>query len=284
MKGSSEFKDLSEAAYRVRQHILNLSTEGGCFTGASLSATDILVYLYKSFLHIPSFTSSERDYFFLSKGHDVPALYGTFVEMGMMEKERLQNHLKTNDFLYWHPNTKIPGIEFHSGSLGHLLSVSMGVALDCKQTGGKNRVVVMLGDGELNEGSVWEALLVASAFKLSNLLVLVDRNFFQANLMTEELIPLSPLEKKFSAFGCEVRTVNGHSFRDLDHNLKHFPFHPERPSVLICETVRGKGVPSLERRADRWFCNFSSEEVEALQAELDGGASAHLVTEGKTVR
>ncbi len=108
----------------------------------------------------------DRDYLFLSKGHDVPALYGTFVEMGLLAPERLANHLSTNDSIYWHPNRNIPGVEFHSGSLGHLPSVAAGVALDCKLRGGDNRIVVITGDGELNEGSVWETILVANAHGL----------------------------------------------------------------------------------------------------------------------
>ena len=164
-------------ALKVREHIIRMSTDGGCFTGASLSCTDLVVYLYKEFLnvHPGNLDDPERDYLFLSKGHDVPALYGTFVELGFMEKDRLKNHLKSNDHLYWHPNTNIPGIEFHSGSLGHLPSVAMGVALDCRMKGINNRIVVITGDGELDEGSVWEVMLVASAYKLSNLTFVVDR-------------------------------------------------------------------------------------------------------------
>ena len=143
-------KDLEETAYKVREHIIRMSTDGGCFIGASLSCADLIVYLYKEFLNISkdNLNDPERDYLLLSKGHDVPALYGTFAEIGLMERERLSNHLKTSDSIYWHPNRNVPGIEFHSGSLGHLLSVSIGIALDCKMKGHKNKVVVILGDGE----------------------------------------------------------------------------------------------------------------------------------------
>ena len=198
-----KLKSLKQTSLRVREHIIDMSTNGGCFIGASLSWTDLCVYLYREFLNINSGTlkDPERDYLFLSKGHTVPALYGTFAELGWIEKERLANHLKTNDFIYWHPNVNIPGIEFHSGSLGHNLSVASGVAVDCRLKKQGNKVVVVVGDGELNEGSNWEALLVASAYKLDNLLVIVDRNKFQANIQTEDLIPLSPLDEKFRAFG-----------------------------------------------------------------------------------
>ncbi|MBL7998980.1 MAG: transketolase, partial [Candidatus Kapabacteria bacterium] len=183
---------LEERAYRVRQHILRMSTGGGCFTGASLSCADLLCYLYTSFLNISpkNLDDAQRDYLFLSKGHDVPALYGVLAECGFFPRERLHNHLAVTDSMYWHPNTAIPGIEFHSGSLGHVLSVAMGVALDCLKKGTGNSVVVVAGDGELNEGSMWEAMLVASALSINNLILVIDRNHFQANIRTEELIPL----------------------------------------------------------------------------------------------
>jgi transketolase len=177
---------LQTRAHAVREHIIRMSANGGCFIGASLSCADLIVYLYSRYLNISPETLEDpnRDYCFLSKGHDVPALYGTFAELGFIDKERLNNHLSENDALYWHPNRAIPGIEFHSGSLGHLLSVAAGVAIDCKLRKSANRIVVITGDGELDEGSNWEALLVASAFKLDNLIIIVDRNAFQANLPT----------------------------------------------------------------------------------------------------
>jgi transketolase len=201
-----------------------------------------------------------------------------------MPEARLRNHLKTTDSIYWHPNRAVPGIEFHSGSLGHLPSVALGVALDCKMRGLHNRIVVITGDGELDEGTVWEALLVASAKKLDNLLFIVDRNHFQANIRTEELIPLEPLAPKFEAFGCAVKRVDGHDFAALDEALAEVPYTIGRPSVLIADTVRGRGLPSIQERADRWFCNFSHEEVEALLEELHGTSRAQIESEALIVR
>ncbi len=281
-----KIEQLEEMALRVREHIVGLSTDGGCFTGASLSCADLIVYLYTNFLNVgpDNFNAPDRDYLFLSKGHDVPALYGTFVELGWLAPERLRNHLKTNDFIYWHPNRNIPGIEFHSGSLGHLPSVAVGVALDCKLRGLSNRIVVITGDGELDEGTVWEALLVASAKKLDNLLFIVDRNHFQANMRTEELIPLEPLAPKFEAFGCHVQRVDGHDFAALEGALGNVSFGGGRPSVIIADTVRGRGLPSIQERADRWFCNFTAEEVDALLDELHGQRQATIASEALIVR
>ena len=277
---------LEKLSLKVREHIIEMSGNGGCFIGASLSCTDLIVYLYNSFLNINKnkLNDINRDYFMLSKGHDVPALYGTFAEMGIISKERLKNHLSVSDVVYWHPNMKIPGVEFHSGSLGHLPAVSVGIALDCKIRGGKNKIIVVTGDGELNEGSVWETLLVASAFKLDNLTIVVDRNEFQANMETEKLIPLEPLVDKFEAFGCEVKRINGHSFDDLENTFSKLPFKKNKPSVIICDTVRGKGLPSIEKKADRWFVNFSKNEIKNLIKELHGEGEANLTSEKLTVR
>lgn len=281
-----QLQDLEKTAFKVRQHIIKLSTNGGCFVGASLSATDLIVYLYKHFLNISkdTFDDPNRDYLLLSKGHDVPALYGTFVELGWLDASRLNNHLSTTDDIYWHPNTKIDGIEFHSGSLGHLPSVAIGIAMDIKLRGGKNRVVCILGDGELNEGSCWEAMLVASAHKLDNLIFVVDRNQFQANMATEDLIPLEPLTDKFTAFGAAVKRINGHHFEQLHTTFSAIPFDTGKPQVVIADTVRGKGLPSIEARADRWFCNFTADEVENLLKELEGETMTELASEVLVVR
>jgi transketolase len=208
-----------------------------------------------------------------------------FVEKGWMTKERLyNNHLKSNDSIYWHPNRAIDGIEFHSGSLGHLPAVSLGVAYECRMKGQTNKIICIIGDGECDEGSVWESVLVASAKKMNTLTLVVDRNHFQANVATEDLIPLEPFEDKFRAFGAEVRRIDGHDYNALHEAFSALPFHTEKPSVIICDTVRGKGLPSIEARADRWFCNFTHEEIDSLLKELHGEAMTQLTSETLTVR
>lgn len=277
---------LETKALKVREHIIKMATKGGCFLGASLSATDLIVYLYTYFLKINKLTLEDpnRDYLFLSKGHDVPALYGTFVELGWMDESRLQNHLSTTDHIYWHPNTQIPGIEFHSGSLGHLPSVAIGVAMDCKLKNTNNKIICILGDGELNEGSCWEAMLVANAYKLDNLIFIIDRNKFQANMATEDLIPLEPMADKFEAFGASVKRIDGHNFDEIENALNSFPFEKNKVNVLIADTIRGKGLPSIEARADRWFCNFTEQEIDELLDELHGEIYANIESETLIVR
>ena len=277
---------LEARALKVREHIVRMSGRGGCFIGASLSCADLLVHLYERVLRMSPARVQDpsRDYLLLSKGHDVPALYGVLAELGYLEPSRLDLHLDPRDDLYWHPSRAIPGVEFHSGSLGHLLSVGMGVAYEARLSGSGSRVFVVLGDGELDEGSIWEGLLVAAAKRLDNLVVVIDRNGFQANVETEALIPLEPLVEKLSAFGFAVRRTDGHSFSALDQAFAGLPALPGAPTAIIADTVRGKGLPSLERRADRWFVRFRPDEVEGLLAELHGQSPAALTSETLMVR
>ena len=278
---------LEETALRCRGRIIRMATDGGCFIGASLSCVDILVYLYHHVLRVSAqtITRPERDYFLLSKGHDVPALYAVFAELGILEPHRLKHHLTVKDDIYWHPNRRIPGVEFHSGSLGHGLAVGIGFALAQRLDRKANRVVVLLGDGELNEGSVWESFLVANAYRLGNLIAIVDRNEFQANLRTEDLVPLEPLADKLKAFGWETHRCDGHSFDGLHETFTGvLQSNTGAPQFVVADTVRGKGLPSIEREATRWFANFTHDEVEELLRELHTGESARLTSEAIIAR
>ncbi len=282
----TDFTEIEQIARRVRAHAIRMATGGGCFLGASLSCADLLVYLYTRILRTSPARREDptRDYLLLSKGHDVPALYGTLAELGYFPTARLANHLSTDDHLYWHPNRAIPGVEFHSGSLGHLLAVGMGIALEAKISNGPSRVFVVVGDGELNEGSVWEAALVASAKRLDNLVLIVDRNGFQANVATESLIPLEPLADKLSSFGFAVREIDGHHLPSLEEAFAVLPRRPGSPTAIVARTVRNKGLPSIEGRPERWFVNLSAAEVQMLLHELEGSSRATLTSEPLVVR
>jgi len=282
----TQVAELQDLALAVRAHCVRMAGGGGCFLGASLSCADLIVYLYRHILRVdPRRPDREdRDWFLLSKGHDVPALYGTLAELGFFPRERLERHLSPDDCLYWHPNRGVPGIEHHSGSLGHLLSVGAGVAIDLKLRKQKQRVFVLLGDGELNEGSVLESVLVAAAHRLDNLIVVVDRNGFQANARTEDLVPLEPIADKFRAFGWYAAGVDGHDFDALHDVFSELGGEDGRPRAIIASTVRGRGLRSLEARADRWFCRLSGEEVAGFLGELQGGGALDLDTPGLVVR
>ena len=264
--------ELERLAAGVREHIIRMSSRGGCFLGASMSCADLLTYLYARVLRIDprSVQDPQRDYLLLSKGHAAAALYGVLAEFGFLQSSRLDNHLRLDDSIYWHPSRSIPGVEFHSGSLGHGLGVGVGIAIDIKLRGGTNNVFVILGDGELNEGSVWEASLVASARKLDNLVAVVDRNGFQANVRTEDLVPLDPIADKFESFGWRSSTVDGHSFAAMDAVFAGSPVAAGRPTAVIANTVRGKGLPSMEGREDRWFVASTEREAALMIAELRG--------------
>jgi transketolase len=160
----------------------------------------------------------------------------------------------------------------------------MGIAVDARLRGGPSRVFVIVGDGELDEGSIWEAALVAGAKKLDNLVVIVDRNGFQANLATEELIPLEPIADKLAAFGFAVADTDGHSFDALEQAFATLPRTPGKPTAIIARTVRNKGLPSLEGRAERWFVDLQPEEVTMLLAELEGAAAGELRSAPLVVR
>jgi transketolase len=275
-----------DLALRVREHVIRMTRGGGCFLGASLSCADLLVHLYTRVLKIApaALRDPERDFLLLSKGHDVPALYATLAELGFLPTSRLVRHLDPDDVLYWHPNREVPGVEFHAGSLGHLLSVGAGIATDIRMRGGTNRVFVILGDGECDEGSVWEAALVAAARGLDNLVAIVDRNGYQANLATEELIPLEPFAPKWDAFGWRTLRINGHDFDQLDRAFAELPAQRGKPTAIIADTVRNKGLPSLEGKPERWFVKLTAGEVEQLIAELHGAAGQALTSSPMVVR
>ena len=270
----NETRDTLEArALAARRDIIEMSARGGCFLGAAMSCVDTLVSLYSGVLRVSPETARDpgRDVFLLSKGHAVPALYAVLAERGYFPRSLLDGHLSVESGVYGHPNPRLPGVEFLSGSLGHCLSVGMGLALEARLSRSPRRVFVLLGDGELNEGSIWEGLLAASAFALSNLVLIVDRNRLQANVPTEDLIPLEPLADKLRAFGVAVQTCDGHSFDALERAFAALPYHAAQPSVLIANTLRGKGLPSLEGRPDCWFVQAQGK-LDALLAELEATA------------
>jgi len=266
----SEVEPLELVSLRAREHILRMAARGGCFAGAALSCVDLLVHLYARVLRTTPATphDPDRDYLLLSKGHAVPALYATLAEFGFFDPQELRFHLSADRSIYWHPSPTVPGVEFHSGSLGHGLAVGLGIALDMRIRRSPNRVFVVVGDGELNEGSVWEAALIAAAQKLDNLIVVVDRNGLQANAPTEKLVPLEPLTDKLAAFGWSTLVTHGHDFDALESAFARLPLSPGRPTAIIAKTVRGMGIPSLQGRAEAWFVDLDAAELERLLSEL----------------
>ncbi|MFH0736307.1 MAG: 1-deoxy-D-xylulose-5-phosphate synthase N-terminal domain-containing protein [bacterium] len=251
-----------ETLYKVKRSIIDMTAGGGCFIGSAFSCADIITFLYTEYMNINKgiLKDVNRDYFFLSKGHAVPALYAVLAEAGIIDSIRLKNHLKQNDYIYWHPNTNIEGVEFISGSLGHNLAVAIGVAINSKLNDLNNKIIVLVGDGELNEGTIWESIQIAQAYKLDNLIIIIDRNGIQANEKTEMLIPLDDLTAKFNAFNCAVKIINGHNYEEMKKGFETIPLESKKPSVIIADTVRGWGIKSIENRTDKWFVNTDYNE------------------------
>ena len=273
---SNNFKeiDFNNFLLSCKKNVLKMAQNGGCFIGSAFSCIDILAYLYSNVFDVEKIKNMEkdRDILILSKGHAVAGLYAVLAQVGIISKDRLENYLTIKDDLYWHPNPNIPGIEFHTGSMGHGLSIGIGMAFASKLNKINNKIFVILGDGELNEGSVWESVLIANAYKLDNLVVIIDRNFRQANLKTEELIPLESLQEKFSAFGWKTLLCDGHAIGEIQKIFEQISKTVlDKPSVIIANTVRGNGIPLMEDNPKYWFGNFNEKELEKFHKILDKG-------------
>jgi len=255
-----------------KKNVLKMAKNGGCFIGSAFSCIDILAYLYSNIFDIEKIKNMEkdRDILILSKGHAVAALYAVLAQVDIISKDRLENYLAVDDDLYWHPNPNIPGIEFHTGSMGHGLSIGIGMAFASKLNKINNKIFVVVGDGELNEGSIWESVLIANAYNLDNLIVIIDRNFRQANLKTEELIPLESVQEKFSAFGWETLFCNGHDVNEIRQIFEQISKNVlDKPKVVIANTIRGNGIPLMEDNPKYWFGDFNEKELEKFNEILD---------------
>lgn len=256
-----------------RKTILEIIHYGGAgHTAGSLSCVDILNVLYNQIMNITpeNFDSVNRDHYIQSKGHSVEVLYTVLADQGFYPQDDLLKGLNQNYSKFMgHPTRKVPGIEHNTGALGHGLSVSVGLALAGKLNGHAYRVFTLLGDGELAEGSSWEASMSAAHYKLDNLIVIIDRNTLQITGRTEEVNGLEPLADKFTAFGYAVRQVNGNDVEALSSLLSQVPFEQGKPSLVLANTVKGKGVSYMEDQKV-WHHKVPSDEqlVIALK-ELD---------------
>ncbi|MDI6858552.1 MAG: transketolase [Dehalococcoidia bacterium] len=260
--------DLQQEALDIRRHVIGLAAEHLCHVGGALSAADILAALYFRVMRIdPAAPASpDRDYLILSKGHGVLALYAALAGRGLFPVETLASFEQTGSMFAGHPTLKVPGVEVATGSLGHGLPVGVGIALALKTDGDPNRVFVLMGDGELQEGSVWEAAMAAPRLRLDNLVAIVDRNRFQAFGAVEEIMPLEPLADKWRSFRWDVVEVDGHDMSRVVEALERSPAK-DVPRVIIASTVKGKGAPCIEDTPRAHFTKLTPEEAEeALRA------------------
>jgi transketolase len=256
-----------ELAVRAAKQIVQLAHDNkASHVGGALSVVDILAVLYGSILQYNPLQSGEdsRDRFFYSKGHACTALYAILHEVGFYDKVMLDSFTKDGSYLTSHVNHRVPGVEWSTGSLGHALNVACGTALAAVRKKAAWKVIALLSDGELDEGSNWEAILFAPHHRLSNLTLIVDYNKIQSFGTVKEVLNLDPLCDKFTAFGWEVVETDGHDHAAL-HQIFSQPAHPAKPRAVIANTVKGKGVPFMENEL-AW--HYKSPDANQLKEAL----------------
>lgn len=253
-----------------RRGVLRIIYDAGAgHTGGSLSCVDILNVLYNRVLRVTPRTASDpnRDRYIQSKGHSVEALYVVLADCGFFPPSELETLCRYQSRFVGHPTRKVPGIEMNTGALGHGLSISVGLSLAGKRDGASYRVFTLLGDGELAEGSNWEAAMTASHYGLDNLVAVLDHNRLQITGRTSDVCSNEPVDEKFRAFGWTVRNVDGHDVGQLTHALTDAT-EPGRPLCVIANTVKGRGVSFMENGV-KWHHGVPSrQEFEQALAEL----------------
>ncbi|WP_419786636.1 transketolase [Pseudodesulfovibrio sp.] len=272
---ASEAQPLDARSIQLREMVVDtLECAERGHIGSSMSLIEIMRVLYDDILRFdpkrPDW--SERDRCILSKGHGCLAQYVMLADKGFFPKGKLTEFCACNGLLGGHPcATKIPGVEVSTGALGHGLPVGVGMALDAKVRGRKNRVFVVMGDGECNEGSVWEAAMSAGKRGLDNLVAMVDYNKYQSYGQTSAVQELEPFADKWEAFGFHCVTVNGHDVDALKAVLSAAPFVPGRPSAVICDTVKGKGIQFAENNP-AWHhkSKLPADDITAMRRCLEG--------------
>ncbi|MEJ5228243.1 transketolase [Thermodesulfovibrio sp.] len=266
---------LQEMARKIRIEIVKMLAQAGSgHTGGSLSAADIIsaLYFYKM-RHDPKNPSWEkRDRFVLSKGHAAPVLYAALALCGYFDISLLGSLRKLNSPLQGHPCCKsLPGIEVSTGSLGQGLSVANGMALGIRLSGIPARVYCLLGDGEIQEGQVWEAAMTASHYKIDNLCAIIDHNNLQIDGHCTEVMNIEPVDEKFKAFGWNVFTVDGHNMSEIVSALDDAEKIKEKPTMIVAKTIKGKGVSIFEGKAKYHGVAPTKEELEIALKELGDG-------------
>ncbi len=260
-------KNLKDYAINIRKNIIEMITEAKSgHPGGSLSAVEILTYLYFEEMNInkENINSKERDYFVLSKGHAAPVLYSTLSEKGFIPKEELMTLRKLGSKLQGHPDSKkIKGVDISTGSLGQGISNAVGLALGAKMDNANSRVYTLLGDGEMQEGLVWESIMSAAHYKLDNLVAFVDYNKLQIDGENEKVLGIKPLDKKFESFGWNVSVIDGHNFEEIKSSLDNAKNTKGKPTAIIANTIKGKGVSFMENNAG-WHGSAPSKEQRDL--------------------
>ena len=271
-------KELEKRAIGLRKNVLKyIKLANAGHTGGSLSCLDILNVLYNGgILNVSpaSFGNPDRDRYVQSKGHSVEALYVTLASAGFFPESDLETLCRYQSHYVGHPTRKIAGIEQNTGALGHGLSFAVGVGISAKLSAKSYRAFTLLGDGELAEGSNWEAALTASQYQLDNVVAILDCNTLQITGRTKDVCDTEPLEQKFAAFGWSCRRINGHDYSALLDTLGGVPFEREKPSIVIADTTKGKGVSFMED-VGRWHHGVPDDsQYASAMAELETAEAA----------
>lgn len=270
--------ELKKTANEVRKNIMTAVYHAHSgHPGGSLSAADILTYLYFEEMNIDPKNpkKADRDRFVLSKGHAAPGLYSTLAERGYFDKEELKGLRHVGCFLQGHPDMKhTPGVDMSSGSLGQGISAAVGMALAGKMDNASYRVYTLLGDGEIQEGQVWEAAMLAANHKLDNLVVIVDNNNLQIDGTVEDVNSPYPIDEKFKAFKFHVININGNDFGEIAAAFKEAREHKGQPTAIIAKTVKGKGVAFMENQVGWHGKAPNKEEYETAMKDLEKAGEA----------
>lgn len=270
--------ELKKTANEVRKNIMTaVYYAHSGHPGGSLSAADILTYLYFEEMNIDPKNpkKADRDRFVLSKGHAAPGLYSTLAERGYFGKEELKGLRHVGCFLQGHPDMKhTPGVDMSSGSLGQGISAAVGMALAGKMANADYRVYALLGDGEIQEGQVWEASMLAANHKLDNLVVIVDNNNLQIDGTVEDVNSPYPIDEKFKAFKFHVININGNDFGEIAAAFKEAHEHKGQPTAIIAKTVKGKGVAFMENQVGWHGKAPNKEEYETAMKDLEKAGEA----------
>lgn len=268
-----DMKSLEDRAKVIRRHVIRMLAKAGSgHPGSSLSTVDLLVALfYNKLKHNPQQPAwPDRDRFVMSKGHGCPALYAVLAEMGYFGIDKLDTLRQFGSILQGHPCMKTtPGIEISGGSLGQGLSVGLGIALAAKLDKKDCRTYVMLGDGEIEEGQVWEAAMAASHYKADNLCAIIDQNGLQIDGFIHEIMSSYPIPDKWRGFGWHVIEINGHDYTAISSAYDEAEKIKGRPTVIVAKTIKGKGVSFMENQVDWHGKAPSKEEAERALAELN---------------
>ena len=269
-------RQLARKSLQYRRDTLRyIKNAGAGHTGGSLSCVDILNVLYNSILRVTpgTFAAPTRDRYVQSKGHSVEALFVVLADKGFYDAAELENLCSYGSHFVGHPTRKVPGVEQNTGALGHGLPISAGMALGGKMDTADFRVFTLLGDGELAEGSNWEAAMAAAHYKLDNLTAIIDCNTLQITGRTRDVMNNEPLAEKFAAFGWAVCTVDGHDLPALTDALAE-PLEPGKPGAIIARTTKGKGVSFMED-VGKWHHGVpSDDEYKLAISELDAALAA----------